>query len=244
MMIKVMHNTDSLVKVENLYLYLQNKPILKDINLTIHERDFITIIGPNGAGKTMLLKCIMGFIRHYKGVIHKKSSLKIGYVPQRINPDASIPITVHDFILLQKKADKHHLSKVVEQLHIGDMLTKQLRYLSGGQMQQVLLARALLQQPQLLILDEPAQNLDISGQLAFYNLCKIIYEQQPLSILMVSHDLHMVMAATKQVICLFHHICCSGTPQIVTKDPHFQNLFGQDMAKMMAIYQHDHDHKH
>ena len=123
-------------------------------------------------------------------------------------------------------------------------MNKPLHVLSGGELQRVLLARSLLGEPELLVLDEPAQNLDISGQLEFYKLLEKIYLERPLSILMVSHDLHMVMATTKQVVCLFHHICCSGEPQAVTKDPEFISLFGKDMANMMAVYQHSHNHSH
>lgn len=136
------------------------------------------------------------------------------------------------------------LNETVAETGIEGLLDAQLHGLSGGELQRVLLARALLNTPELLVLDEPAQNLDIVGQIAFYKLLENIYKKRPLAILMVSHDLHMVMAATKKVICLFHHICCSGEPQVVTRDPAFTALFGTDMAKMLAVYHHEHNHSH
>jgi zinc transport system ATP-binding protein len=145
---------------------------------------------------------------------------------------------------LRKKVDEEEIEKIADETNIKSLLEKPVHVLSGGERQRVLLARSLIGNPELLVLDEPAQNLDISGQLAFYKLLEQIYQSRSLSILMVSHDLHMVMATTKKVVCLFHHICCSGEPQIVTKDPEFVSLFGNDMAEMMAVYQHGHNHTH
>ena len=192
----------------------------------------------------MLLKSLMGFYQPESGVITRKKGLKIGYVPQRIIPDHTMPITTQRFLSLRKKTDATSIQKTAKETGVEKILKKPLSVLSGGELQRVLLARSLLDNPQLLVLDEPAQNLDISGQLSFYKLLERIYEERNLSILMVSHDLHMVMASTKQVICLFHHICCSGEPHVVTQDPEFISLFGHDMANMMAVYQHSHNHKH
>ena len=154
-----------------------------------------------------------------------------------------MPISVKRFLML-KKFTIEELESISEETNISNVLSKNLANLSGGELQRVLLARSLLGNPELLILDEPAQNLDIKNQLNFYNLLNQIYQRRDISILMVSHDLHMVMASTKQVICLYHHICCSGEPQAVAKDPEFISLFGNDMAKMMSVYQHTHDHSH
>ena len=237
--------TDSaLIKAENISIARQGKHILENVSLNIGKKDFITVIGPNGAGKSMLLKCLMGFYQPDKGKVKQKHKLKIGYVPQQLVPNHSMPITVKRFLSLRKPSDTSSIEQITEESCIAHLLKKSLSVLSGGELQRVLVARSLLNKPELLILDEPAQNLDISGQLAFYKLLERIYNTRPLSILMVSHDLHMVMALTKQVICLFHHICCSGEPQVVTKDPEFITLFGSDMARMMAVYQHSHNHKH
>ncbi len=220
------------------------KSILYNIDIQINKNDFITIIGPNGAGKTMLLKCLMGFYKPTSGRIERKEKLKIGYMPQSISIINTMPITVKDFITVRKEYDDISLNKVITEVSIGEIVNKQLSVLSGGEMQRVLLARSLLNNPDLLILDEPAQNLDISGQLNFYKLIQEIYSKRDISILMVSHDLHLVMVSTKKVLCLYKHICCSGEPQQIAKDPEFLSMFGKDMANMMSIYQHSHDHNH
>ncbi len=235
---------NTLITAEHITVARQGKNILNDVSITVNHNDFITLIGPNGAGKSMLLKCLMGFYQPDSGVIARKKGLKIGYVPQRLIPDHTMPITVERFLTLRKKVDAASVQNTALETSIDTILSKPISVLSGGELQRVLLARSLLDNPELLVLDEPAQNLDVSGQLSFYKLLERIYEERDLSILMVSHDLHMVMASTKQVVCLFHHVCCSGEPQMVTRDPEFISLFGNDMAKMMAVYQHSHNHKH
>ncbi len=235
---------DALIKAKNITVVCHNTPILKDVSASIGPKDFITVIGPNGAGKSMLLKCLLGFYQPDEGTITRKKDLKIGYVPQRFVPDATLPITVQRFLTLRKKTDPISVEKTAIETGIETILKKPLYVLSGGELQRVLLARSLLDNPELLVLDEPAQNLDISGQLAFYKLLERVYSERALSILMVSHDLHMVMASTKHVLCLFHHVCCSGEPRAVTQDPEFIALFGPDMAHMMAVYQHSHHHTH
>ena len=191
----------------------------------------------------MLLKCLMGFYQPDKGEVSQSSDLRIGYVPQRLVADQSVPISVRRFLKLRKKSDGEILEKIVQETEIARLLDQPLAVLSGGELQRVLLARALLDQPTLLVLDEPAQNLDITGQLAFYRLIEKIYRENEISILMVSHDLHLVMSATKNVLCLSGEVCCYGEPSSVAQDPAFITLFGEDMAKMMASYHH-HDHPH
>lgn len=233
-----------LITARDISVSRQGRTILRDVSIDIGVRDFITIIGPNGAGKSMFLKCLMGFYRPDSGGVQCKDGLKTGYVPQRLAPDNTMPIKAGRFITLRKKAGAETLERATKEAGAYHLLDRQLYTLSGGELQRVLLARALLDDPQLLILDEPAQNMDISGQLAFYKLLERIYEEREISILMVSHDLHMVMASTKRVICLFHHICCSGAPHMVAKDPEFISLFGNDMSQMLAIYHHEHSHTH
>ncbi len=233
-----------LIEAKRINVLKRKKYILKDVSISIGERDFITVIGPNGAGKSMLLKCLLGFQRADAGTIERSKGLKIGYMPQHLSFQRSMPITVGRFLRLRKRIDVSQLQRILHETNIAQLVTRPVSVLSGGELQRVLLARSLLNDPELLVLDEPAQNLDISGQLAFYKLLEKIYASRPLSILMVSHDLHLVMASTKQVVCLFHHICCSGEPQAVTKDPEFISLFGRDMAKMVAVYQHSHNHIH
>ena len=233
-----MKTTNALISATNVSVLKNQKSILKNIDIKINKNDFITIIGPNGAGKTMLLKCLMGFYKPNFGEIQKKDKLKIGYMPQSINIINTMPMTVKNFITVRKKYDDISFKKVISEVDISQLVNKQLSVLSGGEMQRVLLARSLLNNPDLLVLDEPAQNLDISGQLSFYKLIQEIYSKRNISILMVSHDLHLVMVSTKKVLCLSNHICCSGKPQQVAKDPEFISMFGKDMANMMAVYQH------
>lgn len=235
---------DTLITAKNINLTLDKKHILNNVSLEVKKNDFITIIGPNGAGKSMLLKCLMGLVKINNGVVEKKENLKIGYVPQTIERIQSMPLSVLGFLKLRKKFSDVELNEIAGEVGILEILNKQFYNLSGGEMQRVLLARALLGSPEILILDEPAQNLDLSGQLSFYKLLENIYQKRQIAILMVSHDLHFVMASSKQVICLFHHICCAGEPHAITKDPEFISMFGNDMTKMMAVYNHSHDHVH
>ena len=229
---------NALISAKNINVIKTGKNILKDVSIDINKNDFITIIGPNGAGKSMLLKCLMGFYKPNSGIIKTKPNLKFGYMPQNLDIIKTIPMKAKSFITIKKKYDKISLKKVISETQIENILDKQLSVLSGGEMQRVLLARSLLNNPEVLILDEPAQNLDLSGQMHFYKLLQIIYSKRGLSILMVSHDLHLVMVSTKQVICLSNHICCCGKPQQITKDPEFLSMFGKDMAEVMAVYQH------
>lgn len=232
-----------LIAAKNISVFRDGRSVLRDVSVTIGHRDFITIIGPNGAGKSMLLKCLMGFYQPDEGDVTQSSDLRIGYVPQRLVADQSIPISVRRFLNLRKKSDDEVFKNIVQETEIGRVLDQPLAVLSGGELQRVLLARALLDQPTLLVLDEPAQNLDITGQLAFYRLIEKIYRENEISILMVSHDLHLVMSATKNVLCLSGEVCCYGEPSSVAQDPAFITLFGEDMANMMASYHH-HDHPH
>ena len=233
-----------LITASNITVNRGETKILDNVSLTVGESEFITILGPNGGGKSMLLKCLMGFYIPDNGNIKRKRHLRIGYVPQQFTSEQTMPISVGQFLRLRKKVSAEELETITAETNIEALVNKPLNILSGGELQRILVARALIGAPDLLILDEPAQNLDISGQLAFYKLLSEIYEKRSFSILMVSHDLHMVMATTKKVICLFHHVCCSGEPQVVTKDPEFITLFGNDMAEMMAVYQHGHNHSH
>jgi len=235
---------DMLIKAENVFVIRQDKEILKNINLEINHNDFITIIGPNGAGKSMLLKCLLGFFKPDNGNIVRSSDLNVSYVPQDFIADKSIPITAYDFIKLNKKVSSVEINKIASELSIEILLNKQITHLSGGELQKILIARSLIENPNLLILDEPTQNLDVSGQMNFYKLLDQIFIERKLSILMVSHDLHLVMSSTKKVICLSNHICCSGEPLAITKDPEFISLFGHDFANRMSVYKHDYAHQH
>lgn len=233
-----------LLAADRLNLTRRGKHILRDVSLMVGERDFVTVVGPNGAGKSMLLKALMGLEVVDSGTVTRAPDLRLGYVPQRLVPDPAIPLTVRRFLYLRKRVPEGALLQVAEETGVAAHLDCALAVLSGGELQRVLLARALLDSPDLLVLDEPAQNLDVGGQLAFYKLLEKLYRERGFSILMVSHDLHLVMASTRRVVCLFHHVCCSGEPHVVTRDPEFTALFGDDMARMMAVYHHEHHHDH
>jgi zinc transport system ATP-binding protein len=232
-----------LIDAKNISFERNGKKILDNVSIAINENDFVTVIGPNGAGKSTLIKILMGIIRADYGAVIKKDGLKIGYVPQKFIAEPTLPISVKEFLLLNNKANKKKITDIMSEVEI-DYPKRLLHQLSGGEMQKVLLARALLNSPDMLILDEPAQNLDIGNQLKFYKLLEKVHKDMKCSILMISHDLHMVMAKSNQVVCLFHHVCCSGTPQVVTRDPEFIKIFGSDMSNMMAYYQHHHTHTH
>ena len=233
-----------LIKSENVFVTLGKKEILKNINLEVNSDDFVTIIGPNGAGKSMLLKCLLGFFKPDNGQIIKSPDLKVSYVPQDFISDKFMPITAFDFIKLNKEFNKKEIYDISEEFKVDHLLDRQISNLSGGELQKILLVRSLIEKPNLLVLDEPTQNLDVSAQMGFYRFLTQIFNKKDLSILMVSHDLHMVMSSTKKVICLSNHICCSGEPLAITKHPEFISLFGHDFANMMSVYKHDYSHHH
>ncbi|BCE01601.1 ATP-binding cassette domain-containing protein [Marinicellulosiphila megalodicopiae] len=236
-------NSQALVQIQNLNLILQNKTILQNVSFDILPNEIITLIGPNGAGKSSLVKLILGITRATSGTIVKSHNLSVGYVPQAFHIDDRLPINVAGFILLnQTKTDK--LDETLQLLNIAHLKDQKIQGLSGGQLQRVLLARAILSRPQLLILDEPAQGIDFHGEAELYALIHQIQKELKCAVLMISHDLHVVMAQTSQVICLNQHICCFGEPESISKHPEFINIFGDKIAKNVGYYQHDHDHDH
>ena len=212
--------------------------------MEIHQREIVTLIGPNGAGKSTLIKTALGLIQPSTGERTIKPGLRVGYVPQNVSIDGSLPLTVERFLQLSPGVSQVPLA-LCEQLSIEKLLSTPLQQISGGEMRRVLLARALQLKPELLILDEPTSGVDISGQAKLYDLIQTIRDDTGCGILLVSHDLHVVMAATDRVFCLNKHVCCSGTPEQVQNDPEFIALFPQDTAsKQFAIYRHVHDHTH
>jgi zinc transport system ATP-binding protein len=233
----------SLIKVDNLGINLNDKLILKNINFEIFTKQIITIIGPNGAGKSTLLKAILGFIKPSFGQIISNPNLKIGYMPQKIFFPEQIPITVIKFLTLNNKFCIKSRIQLNPELNIEHLLYKSIHTLSGGELQRVLLAKALLNQPNLLILDEPTKSIDVNGQAEFYKLCSNIQEKLNCAILMASHDLHIVMSNINSVICLNKHICCHGLPETVSQHKEFIKLFGANVNKL-AFYTHHHDHQH
>ena len=234
----------ALLDAEGLRVSFRGEEALRDVSLRVERGDFVTVIGPNGAGKTTLLKCLTGALKPDAGSVRRAQGLRIGYAPQQLAADRTMPMTALAFLTLHKAATKNDAARAAEEVNVASVLRKQLHELSGGEKQRVLLARAMLGEPHLLVLDEPAQNLDVSGRASFYELLARLYQQKQMAVLMVSHDLHLVMRATRRVICLYRHVCCSGEPQQVARDPQFAEMFGGDLAQLTAVYHHHHDHRH
>ncbi|MFC3152653.1 zinc ABC transporter ATP-binding protein ZnuC [Litoribrevibacter euphylliae] len=235
----------SLLSVSGLSLKIQKRSILQDVTFDIESGQIVTLIGPNGAGKSSLIRCILGLQKYQTGRVQLASNLKIGYMPQKMHVEQSLPITVDRFLALGPKTTKVQREQALTRVGVANIQHSPLQTISGGEQQRVLLARAMLNQPDLLILDEPAQGVDINGQAELYDLIKSIRDEYGCGVFMVSHDLHLVMSATDQVLCLNHHICCSGHPDEVTKSDEYISIFGeQRLHPALAHYTHHHDHKH
>ena len=223
---------------------LAARKILQGIDLEIEEGQIVTLIGPNGAGKTTLVRVLLGLLPVDTGSVYLRPGLRIGYMPQRMHIESTLPITVQRFLQLSNPRSNKKLEEVLEQLIIAHLSQQQLISISGGELQRVLLARALLRDPHLLILDEPAQGVDIAGQSELYELISKIRHENGCSVLMISHDLHLVMSSTDEVVCLNHHVCCHGKPDQVSADPAFLELFGANVSTNLAVYTHNHNHEH
>jgi zinc transport system ATP-binding protein len=236
--------SDALITLNNISLSHNGKNILDDVSFKLHPGEFITLIGPNGAGKSSLIKILLGVIKQDAGEIIHSGNLKLGYTPQSFTANPYIPISVINFLTLDQKLDPEFTSQTCELTGTEDLLEMPLKNLSGGELQKVLLTRALLNKPNVLILDEPAQNLDVDGQMQLYKLIQDIHQKQNCAVLMVSHDLHRVMKESTQVLCLYHHICCEGLPESILKDAQFNDLFADQIHDLMATYEHHHNHQH
>lgn len=233
-----------LLKATGISVIFQQREVLSKVDLQIEAGEVVTIIGPNGAGKTTLIRVALGLLAATAGSVYLAPGLRIGYLPQRFQVEPTLPITVIRFLQLSGIREAARLQEVLGEIGAGHLLELPLQSLSGGEMQRVLLARALLRDPELLVLDEPAQGVDLHGQVEFFSLLEKLRSDRGCSVLMVSHDLHLVMAATDRVICLNNHICCKGTPEVVTRNPAFIELFGAEAAESLAIYAHDREHRH
>jgi zinc transport system ATP-binding protein len=232
-----------LLTAENISFSRRGKDILNDVSFVLRNREIITLIGPNGAGKTTLVRILLGLSEATSGRVTCSGDLRIGYVPQRIHIPDVMPLRVVDFLNVTGRYTLDQCQHQLDEVSCSYLLNSPMQTISGGEMQRVLLARALLKKPQLLVLDEPASGMDIIGQQALYELIRDIRDKHDCSIFMVSHDLHLVMAATDQVICLNIHICCTGHPDAVSEHPEYLKLFG-DAIEGLALYSHSHDHEH
>lgn len=236
--------TESRLTVSGVNLSIRGHQILHDVSLSLNDGEILTLIGPNGAGKTTLIRVILGLIQPDAGHIRLRSSTRIGYMPQRLMVEETLPLTVHRFITLGTPARREQVRSILKETGAAHVLDSPIQSVSGGEMQRIMLARALLREPDLLVLDEPVQAVDVTGQHELYELIGRIRQRRGCGILMVSHDLHLVMSATDRVICLNRHVCCSGHPDKVSRDPAYLQLFGLEGIRSIAVYQHRHDHRH
>ena len=234
----------SLITASNMSLSHGGKIVLRDVDLTIERGEIVTIVGPNGSGKSTLLRGLIGALRPSTGLVTRKKDLKIGYVPQKLEINAALPLTVRRFLDLPNRVTQADAIAALQTAGVADHADAQMANLSGGQFQRVLLARALLIKPDVLILDEATQGLDQPGSAAFYRQIEAVRQDLNCAVIMVSHDLHVVMAASDRVLCLNGHICCQGSPDIVASAPEYRALFGSGTQGALALYRHEHTHDH
>ena len=234
----------SLVQVEDLSVRYGARTVLSRVSLRVDQGEIVTIVGPNGSGKTSLLRAIIGAVKPSQGRVVHGNGVKVGYVPQKLHIDETLPITVSRFLKLPGGVSAADIDQALMQAGVPDLSKAQLSQLSGGQFQRVLLARALIGKPDLLLLDEATQGLDQRGSASFYQQIEEVRQDTGCAILMISHELHVVMSASDRVICLNGHVCCEGTPDVVASAPEYRALFGTGTGGALALYRHDHDHGH
>ncbi len=234
----------SLIEVENLSIRYGANIVLSNVSLSVDAGEIVTIVGPNGSGKTSLLRAIIGAVKPVRGRVKRGANVRLGYVPQRLHIDPTLPMTVARFLALPRGVAAVEIEAALKQAGVPDLAKAQMSRLSGGQFQRVLLARALIGKPQILLLDEATQGLDQPGSAAFYQQIETVRRETGCAVLMISHELHVVMSASDRVICLNGHVCCEGTPEVVASAPEYRALFGSGTMGALALYRHDHDHEH
>ena len=236
-------NQNILVKLKQAGFRINGKWLVKGVSLQIEKGKIVTLIGPNGSGKSTTAKIALGIYKKIDGKVEKFTN-KIGYVPQKISIDWTLPLRVNDFMVLTENLKEEAINEALSLTGVIHLKDKNLGDLSGGEFQRVLLARAISKKPDLLVLDEPVQGVDFTGEIALYELIKKISDELNCGILLISHDLHTVMSATDYVVCLNGHVCCSGSPKEVAKNNEYKALFGEQAAQTLSIYEHKHDHIH
>ncbi len=234
---------DTLLEVAGVGLNFGDQAVLDDVTFALHAGEIVTLVGLNGSGKSSLVRIVVGLLRPHRGTVRRRLGLRIGYTPQHLARDPRLPLTVEHFVALGGDGGRR-ASAVLEEVGAGRVGRAQLADISGGELHRVLLARALLRRPDLLVLDEPMAGVDLAGRSELYRLIADIRDRYRCGVLMVSHDLHVVMAATDNVLCLNHHVCCTGHPRSIARDPQFIALFGREVADVLAVYPHHHDHAH
>ena len=238
-----MSNNEVLVKVSNAGLYKNGKWLVKNVSFNINRGKIVTLIGPNGSGKTTTAKIALGLYKNIEGSVERLTN-KISYVPQKVSIDWTLPVRVLDFMILTQDLEEKEITDALNLTGVEELKHSNLRDLSGGEFQRVLLARAIAKKPELLVLDEPVQGVDFTGEVALYALIKKISETLKCGILLISHDLHVVMSATDHVVCLNGHVCCSGSPVDVAQNKEYKELFGEKSSQLLSLYEHEHDHVH
>lgn len=233
-----------LIAARDVCVVRDGRYVLKQISLELLRGEIVTMVGLNGSGKTTLVRVLAGLLKADSGVVDRQPDMRTGYCPQRAFADATLPMSVRDFLLLTDAAPGMSIAGVLQEVGIGGLAARQLCRLSGGEYQRLLLARTMLRRPDLLILDEPMAGVDMVGQSDLYELIPRLRDEYGCGVVLVSHDIHVVMAATDRVVCINHHLCCSGRPERVVVHPEFVALFGERVAKSLAVYRHDHDHSH
>ncbi len=234
-----------LLRLENVGVRAPSgRRILRDVSFSVRRGEIITIIGPNGGGKTTTVRAALGIVQPTSGAVWRKPGLRIGYTPQKLRPDAILPFTVRRFLALGIDAPEKHALAALERTGALALADQPLSSLSSGELQRVLIARAMLRRPDLLVLDEPVQGVDFAGEAQLYDLIRSLRDETGCAVLMVSHDLHFVMAGTDKVVCINVHVCCAGTPQAVSEHPEYAGLFGAAATRHQAAYTHLHDHEH
>ena len=236
-------NNNILVKLKKAGYQLNNKFLVEGVSLEVQKGKIVTLIGPNGSGKSTTAKIALGIYKKIEGEVEKYTN-RVGYVPQKISIDWTLPIRVNDFMVLTENISEEQINEALSLTGVIHLKNKNLGNLSGGKFQRVLLARAISKKPELLVLDEPVQGVDFTGEIALYQLIKKISEELNCGILLISHDLHTVMSATDHVVCLNGHVCCSGSPTDVAHNHEYKALFGEQASKTLTIYEHKHDHVH
>jgi len=233
-----------LLRLEQAGVRRSERWLVRGVDLSVAAGEIVTLIGPNGSGKSTTAKMALGILKPTDGKAYRRPGLRIGYVPQKLMIDWTLPLNVRRFMSLTSRLDEGEAKAALERTGVSHLMQAEVRHLSGGEMQRVLLARAIARKPDLLVLDEPVQGVDYSGEIAIYDLISKLGEELGCGILMISHDLHVVMAATDQVVCLNGHVCCRGTPTAVSQSPAFRELFGHRAGAALAVYEHHHDHVH
>lgn len=233
-----------LVALHNVGVNRDERWLIRGVDINVRRGEIVTLVGPNGSGKSTSAKVALGIIKPDEGSVQREAGLRVGYVPQKFDIEAMLPLTVTRLLNLTAHHKKHEIAEALEMVGAGEHAGSKVQSLSGGEFQRVMMARAMLRKPDLLVLDEPAQGVDFSGEIALYDLIKDIRNQTQCGVLLISHDLHLVMAETDTVICLNGHVCCTGSPQAVSESAEYRELFGARAVEGLAVYQHHHDHTH